>query len=206
MVFPVGVNCAKCGGKISGVVGRRVCVTRSRSNVHLAIGAFLRDRNCTISSFPGNSLLCSTFLSGRPSLIVLSIVVPKSDNFRVAGGVHSVDSIPVVVLATGSDSVSCTANVGLNDSSCFAGPFDTVTLGVHMGTVLHHVGVSRRHLPTHRRRTALQVNSVRVSLTTVSIGRGKISLGLAPGRCGIFICLVRGGGHTISESRLLSSV
>lgn len=112
--------------------GERVlsCITRSFVSRFSILGTNSNQRKLTLT------------LSGIPSMVVSSIVVPGVSNgtvYETLGGSVHADRVPVVLLATGSSFRTGRGNCSSNTSSCVAGPFAR--------SLLHDqvLGLLRRH-------------------------------------------------------------
>lgn len=111
-------------------------VTSSRDSVISVLNDFFRDGNFHILPTFGNTRTLGR-IRGRPSVVLLSVGVPKASKLRIYGHVHSRVSYPVLFLATQVRSASGMGNFAINNSSCVIGPFSLIRLRTQIHTRLH---------------------------------------------------------------------
>lgn len=141
----------------------------------------------------------------RIGLLVVSIVVPELSKVHTALGVHRGGDLPVVVLSTGSRSASGVLKLGVNTSSCMAGPFGPLRLITQIGSRLEQFG--RLNKATRRPgRAVCGMNNLRVGSSLGRMAMSKRFIGLAPVRCGVLLLLVGGRKGMFSVGRVCRSV
>lgn len=181
-------------------------IMSSRGPVSSVVGFGLAGRNCSIFATFSNRRTLTRFTGINPSVVLLSLVLPGVSNLRIYQRVHGADSIPVVVLATGSSRVSGILKLRLNTSSCIAGPFSGQRLITHMGT-----GLEERTSPiiTPPRRSSagrVGVNTLVVRRSTCVISGHKMRVRLARHRFRLLRCLTGRVNRIVAQRRLLRAM
>lgn len=164
-----------------------VLVIRSRGGVSGLVRVTLSQRKRGASYIFSNRDYTSILRGGRFSLVLLSIVLPGVDNFRLVSCVGNF-SAPMVFVATGSSVSSEICKLGLKTSSCVAGPFGVSRLRTEISTMLQECGGTG---------AGLDFGSVMVSAGSEVIAGGKMRVSLALGRCRVLLLFMHGGGVTL---------
>lgn len=101
----------------------------------LLLGILLAGRGFGIVATNGKGRTLSRTIGTHPSLVLLSIVVPRVGNFRITrqlGTSPRARRVPVVFLATLGAATSVIGNFGMNTGSFVSGPFGGRRLIVHI--------------------------------------------------------------------------
>lgn len=123
--------------KENNLVGKGVLVMSSRFKVHVLLGRMLRGRKCSACRTTGKIRTLSVISGRSPSLILLSVGVPKVSKVRVLGEVEIISgSVHIVVVAT-CNRLSVVRRTGsLKTLARFTGPFSVSSVETTMGGCL----------------------------------------------------------------------
>lgn len=190
-------------GKLSSVDG--VLVISSSERVISLLDVCYGGRKC---SPVGTCSNISTFRGLRRGtsvrLVVLSIVVPGGSNVSMIERLQRRGGpVPVLVLDTGSTSVSGVRKLAANTSSCISGPFGPLRIVTHVGSLLHEAAV---------RTSTTRISSVRVNPLVVggssrrmgALGKGDVRL--ATLRFNVLRLLTDRPGHIFDTSRVFRHI
>ncbi len=176
----------------------------SRRALYRILGVGLRGRKCSISATLDTRRTLEVSLEGC-SLVLLSVVVKRVDKVHlteVLGTSIDASSVPVVFYATHSSRSSVIGNLGLNTSSCVAGPCSMEGIVTEIGAILEEA--SKRGMTRHGGSLSISKLSLSLSLGAYRISNRRI--GLAGGRFRLLTFLVTGGNGVYSESRVLTGI
>lgn len=202
----VRVGFGLVGGSVKRwLVTGGVLMISSRGPVSSVVGFGLRGRNCRIIITCSNRRTLRGIRDRRPSLVILSLVLPGVSNLRITGQIQTGRAAPVVVMATGSSRLSGILKLRLKTSSCIAGPFSGQRLMTQIGTGLHHRRTTTT--PTTRTRgTSVRINSLAVRPSTCAIAGHNRGVGLARHRFRLLCCLTRRVNRIVGHRRLLRAI
>lgn len=175
-------------------------VISSRRHVQELLGLCLRGSNCRATRTRSNAATIRVVLGGRCSLILLSVVLPKVANVRMTGIIHGRGRVPVVVVATHNRRGGHMRNFLSKTSSCVIGPFDPERIVLHITTVLGQAG------PSRSRSDAVRCPVLGVFPSTEGILMSRITVGLAPGRFRLLLCLSGSPRGVFAERILLGRI
>lgn len=181
----------------------QLLITSSRPAVLSLLYADLQRTNFRIITTHSNSRSLDLTHRRQPSILVLSIVVPKRSNFRIMSALHNRKlGTPILFLATHSTATSGMQNLAINNSSCIAGPFDLSRIRTHIHTLLHQDNTKAIAQPS----TAVGITSLRLSSSHRRIQHTNRIISLAPARFGLLHLFVRGPGQILDGSIVLSHI
>lgn len=160
-------------------------MVRSSPLVQGRLGALLRDGDCGAITPRSFSSIVSRVGTRRPRLVVLSVGLPKADNFSLYARVHAFSRIPVVFIADYGASVSRLGDVVLNKSTFVAGPCGATVLLTGVTSLLGGICPARRERRVICKSTILRLRSDDLSCR-------KRDMRLAGGRLGVLCCLFGG--------------
>lgn len=129
--------------------GPLILVISSSRVGQIVLGRVLGSR-CYVLRTSGNHTTLSVIshCNSRLSLILLSVIVPNMDNFRILTSLshQSIDSgLPIVVVSDRSSSSVILHTCRLNTSSCVGHPFSSHIIHHHMDGAVH-LCTGRHHL------------------------------------------------------------
>lgn len=177
----------------------------SSGSVMRTVSVCLARRKCRILGTCSNSRTVGMLGDGRISLLVVSIVVPQLSKVQTALGVQRGVDLPVVVLSTGSRSTSGVLKLGVNTSSCVAGPFGPLRLMTEMGSRLEHCA-RLKDATESSGRDRFQAKKLIVESSLGRIAISNRGIGLAPVRCGVLLLLIGGRKGIFSVGRVCRGV
>lgn len=151
----------------------------------LLLGILLAGRGFTVTATDGKQRTLRRIRGRGPSLILLSMVVPSVDNFRMTrrlGSGPGATSVPVVFLATLGDATSVIGKFRINTGSFVSGPFGGRRLVVHIARRVSLMTTGQLVLDGARRlRHAVTKHSGLCSIVTRSLHSPVKSVGVILG-------------------------
>ncbi|MCA9596894.1 MAG: response regulator transcription factor [Myxococcales bacterium] len=140
--------------------------------------------------------------SGRFSLIVMDVMLPKMNGFEVVRRLRDGGSVvPIVMLSARGAEMDKVMGLELGAEDYITKPFSLAEFLARVKAVLRRDAIAR---PNKRR--VVEAGDLRVDLDTREVTRDDQLVELTPTEFDLLVCLVEAGGKVLSRGEILTRV
>jgi len=157
-------------------------------------GAF--EGNYEVEIFPDGESFFARFYDRKPSLIILDIMLPGDDGFKVLTEIRKEDELlPVIIVSAKNDEISFVKGLNKGADDYMSKPFSVMELLARVNTNLRRSAVR-----------IIKVGGIRVDANTYTATANGIKLELTLKEFSLLKILAENCGVTLSRDRLFSEV
>lgn len=165
------------------------------------VGRFLTGEGFAVEAVHSGDAGLERALSGRYALVMLDVMLGRSNGFDVLRRIRAASPIPVVMLTAKGDALDRIVGLEIGADDYLPKPFDPKELAARIRAVLRRTTGQR----TRRARTII-VDDLELDVSARSVRRGGGSVGLTTVEFDLLEALAADAGQVISRESLVTRV
>ncbi len=142
-----------------------------------------------------------SFLNHQPDLVVLDVVIPKMDGWKVMERIRDFGRVPIVMLTSRSDEQDILKGFSSGADDYVSKPFSFAELAARIQAVLARNKQESENTPVN-----IDVGDLAINFRSSLVRRGKTLISLTPTEFKLLKALVRKIDETVSPEELVREV
>ncbi len=187
------------------MIKKRIYVADDDDNIRQVVRTFLSSDGYAVEDFPTGDLLLENFREEPCDLVILDVMMPGSDGFRICSELRKLSTVPIIMLTARDSENDFAMGLGLGSDDYITKPFSAMALLMRVRAIFRRIDFeNQKHEPS-------QKQTVRVGKLTLQEDRrcilgGESPLALSPTEYDVLKYLMLHAGQAVSRDELLNTV
>jgi DNA-binding response OmpR family regulator len=184
----------------------RILVVEDNEDLAFGLRNNLEIEGYDVATAKDGKLGLSTFECVRPDLVILDLMLPEMDGFRVLRTLReNGHATPILVLTARGEESDKVRGLRFGADDYVTKPFGLLELLARVEALLRRAQSSRGVADAEAQQIH-RFGSVEVDPATRTVRRGRQTVELAPKEFDLLLCLLRAGGSVVPRLRVLREV
>lgn len=180
---------------------KKVLVIDDEKSIRDIIGEYLTEEGFEFVEAPDGIRGLEIFRSVGPDLVILDVMMPKMDGWKVCREIRSESVTPVIMLTARGEEYDKLFGFELGADDYMVKPFSPRELIARVKAVLSRGSVNER-----KDREIIEIEDLRIDFDARSIYLGEEHLNLTPKEYDLLSFFVKNSGRVFSREQLLNQV
>ena len=180
---------------------KKVLVIDDEKSIRDIIGEYLTEEGFEFVEAPDGIRGLEIFRSVGPDLVILDVMMPKMDGWKVCREIRSESVTPVIMLTARSEEYDKLFGFELGADDYMVKPFSPRELIARVKAVLSRGSVNER-----KDHEIIEIEDLRIDFDARSIYLGEEHLNLTPKEYDLLSFFVKNSGRVFSREQLLNQV
>ena len=180
---------------------KKVLVIDDEKSIRDIIGEYLTEEGFEFVEAPDGIRGLEIFRSLSPDLVILDVMMPKMDGWKVCREIRSESVTPVIMLTARSEEYDKLFGFELGADDYMVKPFSPRELIARVKAVLSRGSVNER-----KDHEIIEIEDLRIDFDARSIYLGEEHLNLTPKEYDLLSFFVKNSGRVFSREQLLNQV
>ena len=180
---------------------KKVLVIDDEKSIRDIIGEYLTEEGFEFVEAPDGIRGLEIFRSAGPDLVILDVMMPKMDGWKVCREIRSESVTPVIMLTARSEEYDKLFGFELGADDYMVKPFSPRELIARVKAVLSRGSVNER-----KDHEIIEIEDLRIDFDARSIYLGEEHLNLTPKEYDLLSFFVKNSGRVFSREQLLNQV
>ena len=180
---------------------KKVLVIDDEKSIRDIIGEYLTEEGFDFVEAPDGIRGLEIFRSVNPDLVILDVMMPKMDGWKVCREIRSESVTPVIMLTARGEEYDKLFGFELGADDYMVKPFSPRELIARVKAVLSRGSVNER-----KEHEIIEIEDLRIDFDARSINLGEEHLNLTPKEYDLLSFFVKNSGRVFSREQLLNQV
>ena len=180
---------------------KKVLVIDDEKSIRDIIGEYLTEEGFEFVEAPDGIRGLEIFRSVSPDLVILDVMMPKMDGWKVCREIRSESVTPVIMLTARGEEYDKLFGFELGADDYMVKPFSPRELIARVKAVLSRGSVNER-----KDHEIIEIEDLRIDFDAMSIYLGEEHLNLTPKEYDLLSFFVKNSGRVFSREQLLNQV
>ncbi len=184
---------------------KRIYVDDDDDNILQIVKTFLASDGYQVEEFPTGDLLLSKFKESPCDLVILDVMMPGSDGFKICEELRAVSTVPIIMLTARDSENDYAMGLGLGSDDYITKPFSAMALLMRVRAIFRRIEFeSLKHgAPAPQ---AVTVGTLKLDEDKRRIVCGNTALTLTPTEYEVLKYLMLHAEQAVSREELLNEV
>ncbi|MGL6108381.1 response regulator transcription factor [Romboutsia sp.] len=187
-------------------MSKLIYIADDENNIRNLVKTFLQNDGHIVVDFENGDLLLEEFNKKECDLVILDIMMPGSDGFKICTQLRQKSIVPIIMLTARDSDMDYITGLSLGSDDYFTKPFSPMALVMRVKAIFRRIDFEKKQRDEKDENKELEFGNIAINIKNKTVNCGETPIDLTPNEYNLLSYLFENKDRAVSREELLDKI